>query len=284
MNSFDLDEIINEIEKTSYYNMVSMKNNYLFKKIVIQTIIIMSLLIPIEIFLLLKFNLYNIDAIMPLFALTFCVVLIPPTYFTTKKLTKNYILEYNNNHATSYTTFNEIRFNEFYNCILKNYSLVFLDNIFNILIPYIEAKEKQLSKDPEYSSKIIALISVLVGLFASIVGGIIPLIVQKLDIKYQLLVLFIAVSIIWLIYSVIMKILTFQTKSKKMKKSLKDIKVFLYNSKLRYELEHQKESLNDSNAGLKNTKENSPEIFTSNENLKERVKTKSHKILDILFQ
>lgn len=280
MNSFNLDEIINELEKTSYYNMVSIENNYLFKKIVIQTIIIMSLLIPIEIFLLLKFNLYSIDAIIILFVLTFCAVTIPPTYFTSKKLTRKYILEYNNNHATSYTTFNEIRFNEFYKCMLKNYIFLFLDNIFNILIPYIESKEIQLSKDPEYSAKIMALISVLVGLFASIVGGIIPLLVQRLDIKYQLLVLFAAISIIWLIYSIIMKILTFQTKSKKMKKSLKDIKVFLYNSKLRYELEDQK----DHSTNLRTTEKNSPRANTNKKEFINLTKTKLHKIIDILFE
>lgn len=284
MNSIYLDEIIYEFENTSYYNIVSKPQKNLYKKIIVRAIIIMFLLTSIEIYILYKLGWYNIDNIMVLLALTSFIVFIPPIAWTSNKLNKKYIFEYNkkysNRNNKPYTNFDEIRFNEFYKLMLKNYNYIFSDNIFNILISYIEAKEKQLSKDPEYSSKLLTLISILVGLLASIVGGIIPLIVQDLNTEYKLLLILIAIGAILLAYSFVSQIISFQTKKQKLKKSLKDVKVFLYNCKLRYDLENTQEISCDIN----NTKESSYQTYTNKKNSKTLTKTKLHKIIDILFE
>ncbi|NRT33999.1 hypothetical protein BJV38_003414 [Clostridium beijerinckii] len=256
MNYINLDEIIDQFEQTSYSNIVSKQNNYLFKKIILRSIAIMFLLIPAEICILVKLDLFNINYIITLLALIFLIIFIPQTRSTSNKLAQKYILDYNNSHSTSYKTFDHIRCDEFYQCILTKYSFLFLDNIFNELISYIESKENQLSKDPEYSSNMIALISLLIGFFSSIVGGIIPLLIQSLNITFKLLIIWLTIGAILLIYSFVSQALSFKTKRKKLKKSLKDIKVFLYGCKLRYDLEYENGNLSKTNRQLNQSKEN----------------------------
>lgn len=288
MYSIDLEEIIDEFEKTSYYNVVSKPNNFLYTKLIIDATTITILFTPIEIYILNKFGWYSIGNMLILSALTFLILLLPAFILTSNKLIKSYIFEYNTKYGDSSTKpfkdFNKIRLNEFYKILFKKYQYIFSDNFFSIFVSYIETKEKQLSKDPENTNKMIALIGILAGLFASIVGGIIPLIVQKLDIKYLLLVIFVVISIIWLIYSIILQILNYQTKDKKLKKSLKELKFFLYQSKLRYDLELEKEKSYITTNDFNNSNENSSHNVNNSGDTKIFIKSKLHKLIDILFE
>lgn len=283
MNYQDLDKIIDEYEKTSYYNLVLKINGYSFKKFLLKSLIIFVISIPLIAPISIWFKLKGFDN-MPLLLIPFFITL-TLSNLKFNKLTKKYIKEYSNAHSLELElkSFSEIRFNEFYNIINNNFEQILLDKNFELLISYLESKEKRLFMDSEYSVKVTILISSIISCIAGIVSGIIPQLIENLQVVYKIIIIVFIVSIGILIYFFGSSLFTFPTKINTMKNTYKDLKSFLYKAKFRYNLEHQNENLINANNDFNESKENVRSSSAENNNFSIITKTKLHKIIDLIF-
>lgn len=168
------------------------------------------------------------------------------------------------------------------------HKLYFYDINFNTLIPYIETKESKLQISPEYILRKTLLISFLISFLSALFSSIIPKFdISVIDKNSVISLSFIIISLIVIIFAYLFlsSAIKFKTKKEIERDKYKDLRSNLYKAKFRYHLEHLKENLPTANNNiLPSSKGTTSQISNGNQKSGFILKSKLHRIIDILFE